>query len=175
MNLEYMICPLRNILTNLLVDYLKKLDDHDLIKYRFADIVNPGVKEVYDSFDLKPNNTYFVIGTSPFMIRAEFTISDHFGRVGLMHFSMAPENTFKESLFLARDVIGKIFREWKSADKPDEPYVTSLVGLTPVPNRRACLFITKVGFKRITVLPDAAHYNGVICDALLTIKTREDK
>jgi hypothetical protein len=172
--LDYQIYPLKYTPTNLLVRYWSELYEADLLRLRFPAIVDPSLVDVSTVLSKHHEYTHFVIRTDPFEIAGEFTISDHFGKAGLVHFSVSPNNSFKESLFLVRSVTDRVLTEWEQSGKPGEPYVTSLIGLTPSLNRRACLFITKAGFNRVAVLPEATHYEGSVCDALMTIKTRKE-
>jgi hypothetical protein len=52
--------------------------------------------------------------------------------------------------------------------------VSSLVGLTPEPNRAAVLYAKRTGFKEVGRLRNHMIYEGRVCDAVVTQITQED-
>lgn len=150
--------------------YLNTLDEQDLLKERFTDLHQPTPMRTVDLICKAADRFFFVLDKERREIIGEFMISDTISDAGLIHFSMSPTVKGNKVLSLIREVTDEVLHYWRK-EGTDEPYVRSLLGVTPVENRRACLVIQRCGFKKIATIPYAGKYNGVVCDAILTIKT----
>lgn len=171
---KYVTMPSSMLPTNKLVKYWEMLLECDLIGDRFPEVDKCGKtpEKEYMSIitDIAPM-MHYVVDTDTLEVIAEFTISDIFGKVGLIHFSFSPLETPQTALMVCRTTTDRIIREWRNSENPEEPYVRALAGLTPIKNHRACRFIKRVGFKPKTVIPFGAIYDNQECDALVTVKT----
>jgi hypothetical protein len=167
----YTVLPVRHLEESVVMDYWQHVLDADLLKYRLSDMDLPTLRDARVMMKRFMYSTYFVSNGA--RLAAEFTLMNFTGKAAQVHFSMHPDNTFKESIEMGKLATDQILYEWKNTDRRDEPYLTSIFGLTPLPNRPACLFALKTGFKKAAVLPDGARYLGKICDGMISIKTRE--
>jgi len=147
-------------------DYWTKLYIADTLKYRFSDMPSPTVSQILPILD----TTYYVWSMESKSIVGEFTLYNFSGSICQIHFSMAPDCNARLSMELGKAVADVILTEWKIVD--DVPYVTALVGVTPMPNRPARLFISRAGYRKLAIIPNGTKYLNKVCDALLTI--RED-
>lgn len=154
-------------------EYWRSLIDADLLKFRLSEDDKPAMENVRALMYKCRRGMYFVFDKEEERIVAEFTLLNKLGMSMQVHFSMHPDNGMKKSIFLAKDVTYCVLNKWTLFDRPDEPYLHTLIGLTPAPHRRACLFIGKVGFKKQAVIPDASSFCGQICDLYVSIKRRE--
>ena len=171
---KYVVMPAAKLPTNKLVRYWDVLLECDLIGDRFPD-VDKCSKQVWREYwhiiTQLTQEMHYVVDTESLDIVAEFTISEIFGKAGLIHFSCSPLITPQSALHICRTTTDQILKDWRDSKYIEEPFIQSIVGLTPVVNERACKFIQRVGFKQQVVVPFGAIYNNEICDALLTVKT----
>ena len=170
----FTVIPALEIPDKLVVDYWQLLIDHDLIRYRLCDCVEPNIQTVMQMLYSTLGQTMFMVfDDSRSELRAEFALTNFTGKAAMVHFSMHPDNTPQQSLRYARVVTDQILNVWSERDDPDAPYLYSLYGLTPVTNRAACAFVKRVGFKQIGTLPKGQRQNGgEFVDAMITIKER---
>lgn len=163
---RYTIMNQAVIPSQLVSDYWMAMIKADRIFDRF----HPQVSKNLDDF------TNFIVGQTPVefyvmdsvtnMLVCEFAFPCQFGECVTVDFSMHPKNTPHQSLHIARAVTTDVIDTWGN--------ISSILGLTPVQNERAVKFIQRCGFKPIKVIPKAGHYRGELCDALLTIKSKEE-
>ena len=162
------IIPAATIPTLVIERYWKDLLENDLLRYRLCDLKGPKIE---DAMTLTAQFLqYFLVDPADSRIRAEFVLNNFTGKAAQVHFSMHPDNTPQRSLHLARRVTDQVLNEWTPVDKPDEPFLYSLFGLTPVDNRAACAFVQRVGFRKLGVLPGGQLSGGEPTDAMITIK-----
>jgi len=169
-NPRYDIIPFMFTPVGHLVNYLDKLYRANLLRERFTDIKDPTPINVADVLKKQGDRFYFVFDKERDQIVSEFALSDTINDVGVVHFSMSPDVKGHEVLYLMREVTNEVIVHWKKQHS-DEPFIRAMIGLTPIPNRRACLTIQRCGFKKIAVIPYAGRYNDKVCDAMLTLKT----
>lgn len=94
------------------------------------------------------------------------------GYAAMVHFNILREFQ-KECKEMMAHVLKVIF----NVDRQDgTPFVTSLMGLTPMYNKAARKVIRESGFRKLTVLDKACYlyYKKVFEDGLLSIITREE-
>jgi len=167
---NYKIVPLLALTTAKIQEYFQVLYMHDTLKYRFADIDEPQWADVIDVIKRMGKQMYFV--TNEEGILAEFTLEGFTGKSAQVHFSFHPTAlSTKEKLGVGKFTLDQIFNHWKNPET-DEAYLDSLYGLTPTPNRVACIFALKAGFNKLGVLPSGMRYRGAIVDAMVSIADR---
>lgn len=172
---RFTILPQRQTPNGMAVTYWKAIADADLLKLRMCDCQDPDIDDVVSMLARHPDTVYYIIDLSQDMIAGEFIITPVVGKIGTVHFSSNPKIPFKLSVALGAWCTDKVLNEWRVRDTSDEPYLTSLVGLTPALNRRACLYVIKTGFKRVMEIPNGCHHEGVLSPALMTIKYRKSQ
>lgn len=158
----------------IVVDYWQRLIDHDLLRLRLCDCVDPDVQTVMQMlYSALGQTMYMVYDNDLKELRAEFALTNFTGKAAMVHFSMHPDNPPQQSMHYARAVTDQVLNEWHERDNPSVPFLYSLYGLTPVTNRAACAFVRRVGFKKVGTLPGGQRVNGTeIVDAMITIKER---
>lgn len=168
---KYNIVPLDFTDNNAVVAYWKSLLDNNLLRFRLSDVVNPNLKDVWEMMARYHKSMYFIRAEG--VIVSEFTLENFTGKAAQVHFSMNPENTFRESVAIGSSAGNEILYEWRKTEMSDKgDYLTSLYGLTPVLNRSACLFAIKSGFRKIGILPAGCLFEGKVCDGMLSLKTK---
>ena len=154
--------------------YWQTLAMHDTLKYRLSDIDDPSWSDVLKMIRTFGQHMYMVIDENEFRVVGEFMLENFTGKSAQVHFSMHPENTLSESLIICRHGLTQVLSRWKDKKDDTQPLFDSLFGLTPMDNRRACLFILKAGFRKLGIVRSACQYRGHICDGLITTVIRED-
>lgn len=152
--------------------YWQTLAMHDTLKYRLSDVEDPTWSDVLGMIRNCGKHMYMVLDDEK--VVGEFMLENFTGKSAQVHFSMHPENSFKYNLQICRYGLVQILSRWKSADDDQHPFLDSLFGLTPVNNRRACIFVLKAGFRKLGVIRAASSYCGHICDGMITTAIRED-
>lgn len=153
-------------------DYWQALMTADTLKYRLCNTEHPGKEDVRKLLMEPFVQSYYVWDRFQKKITAEFMLENFTGSAAQVHFSMLPSNHTPYSIETATWVTNDVLNKWRKNDK-DEPFLKTLYGLTPTTNRVARIFIRRVGFKTLGVIPDAMMDRGKTVDALLTIKTRK--
>lgn len=167
---DYKIIPIGECPRNFVEPYWAVLHEHDLLKYRLGDMAEPNLRDAESLVAMFLKSMYIIVDHG-WNIVAEFTLCSFTGKSAQIHFSMHPNNSFRESINIGTRVTDSVLNSWKVANKPDEPYLTSIYGLTPLLNRPACLLVLKTGFKKLGVLPDGVSHLGVPCDGMISVKT----
>lgn len=152
--------------------YWEALKEADTIKYRLCDIADPGYDEVAIMYSNPALNCFVIIDTKTLFVKGEFMLENFTGRSAQVHFSMHPDNGFKESIAIGTWANDTALATWKHPE--GGPYVKSLFGLTPMSNRVACLFIQRCGYKKIGVLPSGITDRGEVVDAMISIRAGGD-
>lgn len=171
---KYVVMPATKLPTNKLVRYWDILLECDLISDRFPEVdkcIKNVSSEYWHIIAQLTKKMHYVVDTDTLELVAEFTISEVFGKSGLIHFSCSPLMSPQEALHICRTITDQILKDWRDSEYIEEPFIQSITGLTPVKNERACKFIQRVGFKYKAIVPFGAIYNNEICDAMLTVKT----
>lgn len=166
---SYLIINANGLSDEHILTYWKALALRDRLKYRFSDIPNCTAKQALGCS--RTENMYHVVDTDTGGIIADFALENFTGRAAQVHFSMHPDNDSKFSLWLADAVSNQILNEWRNHLDNSLPYLDCLFGNTPLPNRVACIFIMKVGFQKMGILPSGCSYLGDVVDSLITYKT----
>jgi len=163
------LVPAARVHPQLLYRYWHDMIEADTLKYRLCDTEDPGWEDVKSMI---ANNTpsFNVYDKSRMSLTADFMFANFSGRAAQIHMSMHPGNDTRYSLELARTVTDHILEKWERNDGGN--YLDSIVGLTPTTNRAACIFVQKVGFRKVAVIPSGIEDRGRIVDAMMTIKTR---
>lgn len=155
------VIPLLALPIDRVQTYWQTLYMNDTLKYRLADVNNPDWQDVLGMITRMGRGMWCLVeGIDE--VRGEFMLENRTGRAAQVHFSMHPDNDTAYSLAITEQALQTIF---SSMD------VETLYGLTPTMNRVACLYIRKVGFKKIGILPKGINYMGRISDAVISVRT----
>ncbi|RKZ80039.1 MAG: hypothetical protein DRQ35_03040 [Gammaproteobacteria bacterium] len=168
---SYLVVPSSSLEREQVQWYWNALAEADTLQYRWSDVVEPKADEVGALHYVTPN-TYFVVDVATRLPIAEFALCNFTGKAAQVHFSMHPVNPTSVSLFLAEHTTNLILNNWAEVENLEKSYLDTLYGVTPKKNRVACLFIRKVGFTQLGVIPSGTMFKGEVDDALLTIKER---
>ena len=168
---SYLVVPASSLDRDVVQNYWVALEVADTLKYRWSDMTDPKADEVGALHYVTPS-TYFILDVVTRLPVAEFALCNFTGKAAQIHFSMHPTNPTNLSLFLAEHTTNLILNRWTEVDNLEQSYLDTLFGVTPKSNRVACLFIRKVGFTPVGVLPSGTMFKGRVDDALLTIKER---
>ena len=141
------------------------------LKYRLCDSVNPSWDQIGAMFQANGNNMYFAMADGkPF---GEFMLNNFTGKSAQIHFSVHPTLHVRKGIPYVRETVRQVL-DWKVQNKPNEYYLHTLVGLTPVSNRAACVYVLRVGFVKQFILPAGIADRGKIVDAMVSTCTREN-
>jgi len=168
---SYLVVPSSSLEREQVQWYWNALAEADTLQYRWSDVVEPKADEVGALHYVTPN-TYFVVDVATRLPIAEFALCNFTGKAAQVHFSMHPVNPTSVNLFLAEHTTNLILNNWTEVENLEKSYLDTLFGVTPKKNRVACLFIRKVGFTQLGVIPSGTMFKGEVDDALLTIKER---
>ncbi len=153
--------------------YWQTLAMHDMLKYRMSDVVDPFWSDVLDMIRRCGQHMYLVRDDNEVIV-AEFMLENFIGKSAQIHFSMSPSNSLIQNLMICKFGLSQILSRWKDADNDKYPFLESLYGITPVHNRRACIFVLKAGFRKLGILRSSCDYLGHLCDGMITTAIRED-
>jgi hypothetical protein len=169
---KYEIVPLKKMPKVLVMGYWESLLSAGRLATRLSDVHTPSVDDVVLLMGRFPESMFFVLRKveSEWFPISEFTLTDFIGNAARIHFSMSPDLEFKNCLKVGREVTDSVLNNWYKAGNPDEAYLSTLIGLTPVPHRRGCLFALKSGFEKQCVIPQSGTFQGDICDMMLSLK-----
>ncbi len=138
--------------------------------FRLCDVPQePRLRDIYRLFHQHAPNMYVVRWGQ--QIAGEFMLTTFTGRAAQIHFSTHPELHIRQGVPLVRKIV-KDLLHWKEKGNPDRYYLDTLYGLTPVMNRAACLYVLKVGFKKMFTMPSGINFKGHVTDAMVTLATR---
>ena len=163
----YTITPLLQLDAHQVQAYFQTLGVHDTLKYRFSDIDDPQWDSVLGVIRRMGRGMYLVLDCAG-SVCAEFTLENHTGQSAQSHFSNHPELSTRKRLEIGRHCVNYILTEWVSPDTK-RPFLRSLYGLTPLPNRAGCIFALKIGYKKLGVLPGGCTYMGKTEDAMISV------
>lgn len=169
---DHVVIPLENVPHAFVLGYWDDLHFAGLLKYRICDEVDPDLASAVRLMDACKPHVYFVVREN--RVVAEFSLTGFTGKSAQVHFSMHPDNSPQESMHYARTCTDSVLHEWFDGNDAEEPFLYSMYGLTPVPNRAACAFVRRVGFKKIGVLKRGQRFDGDVVDAMITIKERDN-
>lgn len=150
--------------------YWQTLAMHDTLKYRLCNLDDPTWADVVNMIRLHGKFMFNAGCYKTDKIVGDFMLENYTGKAAQIHISLHPENTYKRTLQLSREITDTILNTWTTED--GSPYLETLFGLTPVTNRVACVHALKVGFKKIGILPHGILDRGKNVDAMISIKTR---
>ena len=165
---KYILVPIYSVEPEKVEEYWRDVKDNGLLKYRLPDVLNPTVKSAMDMVVRMYRSCFAVLSSEKKMV-GECTLENFQGQCAMVHFSMHPSQRGK-AVQVAKEAAEQLFLLKRSTD-PDVPYVSSLIGLTPVSNKLAVRFIKAVGYKPIAVLKKAywLSYKNAFDDGLMTI------
>ena len=147
--------------------YFQQLYAADTLKYRFSDLDNPQWLDVLEIIQRMGQGMYLVRDCDRNLV-AEFTLEGFTGQSAQLHFSMHPGINIREKLVIARHTLEHILLHWINP-ATTRPFLKSVYGLTPIPNRVACIFALKAGFKKLGILPGGCTYMGKTADAMISV------
>jgi len=145
----------------------------DTLKYRWSDMKDPTADQVISYCQERSQHKYAVMDVDAGTMKAEFSLGPYSGKAAQIHFSMHPTNETSLNHFLAETVTDSILYNWKDVVNLEESFLDTLFGVTPVPNRPACIFIRKAGFQAMGTILSGAKYLNETCDGLFTTKSRK--
>jgi hypothetical protein len=153
--------------------YYQTLYMYDLLRERFMDVSEPTWSDVIDILRRIGQRVYFAVDEQSGMLMGEFTLEPAQGKAGLIHFSLNPEQPWPDKIKICRYCAKQILTVWK--DHKGNPFVQTLVGLTPLQNRAACLTVLRVGFTKVGIIPHAAYFagTGTTGNCMASILTKE--
>ena len=166
---RYCILPVKQTSVDMQGIYWNALIKGDTLKLRMNEVAKPSIDDVVTMLGNNLATLHYILDLDEDRIVGEFTVVPLSGKLGSIHFSSHPINPFRLNIALGKFAVHSVFNEWKSGDMLGGSYLTSLVGLTPARNRPACLFIRKVGFKRVMEIEDGCCYDGELSRAVMTI------
>lgn len=134
------------------LDYFRSLEEKDKLKYRFPEVKDVSLNDVLAMLVDVRCKCFVVVENldGVYKIRGEFMLNGFQGQAAQVHFSVHPDVYGKRALEITRQGLEDI-RLMKKADQT--PYITTLVGNTPVSNKLATRFITKIGYTRVGIVP----------------------
>lgn len=147
-------------------EYWQTLYVHDTLKYRLCDIEKPAWMDVVDMIRRVGRQMYFVL--EDYKILGEFMLENQTGGAFQIHFSTHPEISFQKRLQIGKFCVTYLLRDFINPEN-NEPFVKALYGLTPIDNRAACVYVLKVGFKKLGILPYGMKSRGKIVDAMVSV------
>ncbi len=153
--------------------YWQTLAMHDTLKYRINDIANP----LWDDVQKILSNESYIhtyvkdMNEDNPRIVGECMLEGFKGSSAKLHFSLLPGTTPEEKKEITHRTLDLLLQCFDGTE--GGPTVTTLYGVTPLLNRVACIYVLRSRFTKLAVLPDAEIHNGKVCDAMLTVLTRE--
>jgi len=164
---SYSIVPLLHVDKHAVQTYFQQMAVHDTLKYRFSDIDEPQWEDVIGVIQRMGRGMYLVQDSDSNIV-AEFTLENFTGQSAQSHFSTHPEIKTQERLAIGRYCVNYILNEWVNP-ATKRPFLRSLYGLTPLPNRAGCIFALKIGYRKLGVLPGGCTYMGKTEDAMISV------
>ena len=161
--MEYTVKPIIILPVDEVLAYWQKLVDKDFLKKRICNKVNPTIVDVADMIRKMTPHIFAVLRDDEMV--GEFTLENFTGKAAQIHFSVNPDLSFKETIEITKWTINDII------EKNDG--INCLYGFTPLNNREVCVFVLKVGFKKMGILPEGMYSRGELVDAMITTFTRE--
>ena len=156
---------------NFVREYWEALMDTDRMKMRFCNVEKPTLTDVQQCHCDPRVQCFYTWDNERHRLTADFMLENFTGKSAQIHFSMHPDNSFKYSLALGRQITDQMIDDWRILGT-DEFYLRSIYGLTPESNRAALLYNLRVGFKKVAVLPYGILDRGKLVNAVIVIKTR---
>lgn len=173
---KIVISASKQLAVSTIVKYWEDLYKADLLKYRLGNIANPDMSNVASVLARQSKYIFYVLAPTHdeyWGIVGEFSLIPFRGSCKIIHFSVHPDNLFKDNILFCKTATDYILSS--SFGEPDTfTNARSLLGFTPVPNRQARLLISKVGFKKIETIPASGYYLGKVCDAVVTLKVSKE-
>jgi len=136
------------------VKYWEDLLAANLLKDRLCDTLEPNLKDVKEMLTIKNNLCYIMWDTVNKKVCADTMLNNISGLVAQVHFSMHPDYFGPATVRIAKEGCEQHFNT--AVGGPDY-YISTLVGITPVTNRKAICFIRKVGFKQVCELENVLY------------------
>ncbi len=165
---KYAAVPLLHLPVDQVQTYFQTLGVYDTLRYRFSDLDDPKWDDVIGIIQRVGKQMYMVLDQYQRVV-AEFMLEGFTGQSAQIHFSFHPELlTIQEKFEVGKYVLRTLFHDWTDP-KTEKPFLQSVYGLTPLPNRVACIFALKAGFKKLGILPGGCKYLGGIEDAMISV------
>lgn len=173
----YVVLPSIGMSDEYLLEYWGTLEYHDTLKYRFSDMYQPTAREILALIHQSHKGTldtkmFCIIDCDSGKMVGDFSLENFSGTAAQAHYSMHPDNDSQLNVFLADEATNMVLNNWSVTLEMDRPYLTTLYGIVSTKNRVSCMFIRKIGFERLGVVPDGMTYMGETSDAVISIKTR---
>jgi len=166
------IVPLLNVPKDAVQTYFQTLAVYDTLKYRFPDLYNPMWLDVVEVIQRMGSHMYLVQEPDGEII-TEFMLDNSTGQSVQSHFSTHPLLSTNKRIEVGRYCVDQVLTKWIDP-KTRKPFLKSLFGLTPLPNRAACIFAMKIGYKKLGILPGGVSYLGKTVDAMISVASKEE-
>lgn len=171
---RFWLVPLSHLQLADTMPYWEELHAADYLKYRLSDTKEPTVMDAYNMMSNKYEFIHFCIDRTTGKIVGEVIVEPMQGKSAFVHFTVSPLLKFTEMIEVCKSGAHQILNLWKDSRSPDEPYVTSLVGLTPAQHRRVSVFLHKVGYKKQGMIKDGGTWMGEPADVNIYTLTSND-
>lgn len=170
----FMIVPSVGLSRDSIRSYWQILSDSNRLQGRWGDTrpEDLNVDSITD-YSIATANTYFVVETVTGRLIGEFALDMFTGKAATMHFSMNPYNSPSFNRDIGILVTDCVLNNWNNVVNLEESYLDTLIGVTPVDNRAACIYLRRAGFKPIGTIASGTKYEGEVTDALLSTKERQ--
>ena len=164
------IIPLMECNPHLVQAYFQHLAIFNTLQKRFPEIKDVAFSQVCKVLLANKEQVYFV--TKDDRIICEFTLENFQGMAAQVHFSWRPETTFSTIVDRSKWVVDQIFNVWKRDN--GLPFLKTLIGVTPISNRAACLTVLRIGYVKLGVIPGAVYNasDDLYEDCMLSMVTK---
>lgn len=142
---RYILVPFHKFRQESVMQYWNDLKACGRLKRRIPQVLNPNFQSVMKMYEDKNNLCFMMYDPVQNRLCAETMLNGFRGLCAEVHFSMHPDYSGEESVYIAKSGVEQLFQTMK--DIKTGEYLTTLYGLTPTSNRLAIKFIKKVGFK----------------------------
>lgn len=161
------IAPLLGLNKDAVQTYWQQLYMSGRLETRMCMVKDPRWEDVLELIRNKGQQIYHILDDLD--IVGEFMLDNFMGRSAQGHFSMHPDLPHKRAIEIGSMVADQIL-QWPSSNSTG-PIFKSIYGITPVTNRAACIWVQKIKFKKIGILPGGIVDRGKVVDGMISIRT----
>jgi len=168
---SYIVAPARGLDYQALHGYWSAVEAAGLLDLRFPEKPVADLNKFVAERRLQ-DHEYYVIHCGSGQLVGEFSLENFMGKAAQVHFSMHPDNEPSFNVELASCVADQLLYQWKDFRDLSRTFLDTLLGLTPIPNRAACIFVLRAGFEKLGVLPSSMNYLGEVVDTMVSVRVR---